>query len=54
MVRWFPELTSRGYPFHHGPYETLSESYGLIFDHSKSIGIKINYPIREITLRDRG
>ena len=39
---------------HHGPYETLSESYGLIFDHSKSIGIKINYPIREIYIKGPG
>ena len=39
---------------HHGPYETLSESYGLIFDHSKSIGMKINYPIREIYIKGPG
>ena len=39
---------------HHGPYETLSESYGLIFDNSKSIGMKINYPIREIYIKGPG
>ena len=39
---------------HHGPYETLSESYGLIFDNSKSIGMKINYPIREIYIKVSG
>ena len=38
----------------HDPYETLSESYGLIFDHSKSIGMKINYPIREIYIKRPG
>ena len=39
---------------HHGSYETLSESYGLIFDHSKSIGMKINFPIREIYIKGPG
>ena len=38
----------------HGPYETLSESYGLIFDHSKSIGMKINYLIWEIYIKGPG
>ena len=61
--RFIRRSTSRGYPLtggrclsclHHGPYETLSESYGLIFDHSKSIGMKINYPIREIYIKGPG
>ena len=39
---------------HLGPYETLCESYEKIFDHSKSIDMKINYPIREIYIKGPG
>lgn len=39
---------------HHGPYETLCESYEKIFDHSQSIGMQIKYPIREIYIKGSG
>ena len=38
---------------HLGPYG-LCESYEKIFDHSKSIDMKINYPIGEIYIKGRG
>ena len=39
---------------HYGPYETISESYEVIFDHSKSIAMNIHYPIREIYIKGPG